>query len=317
MKRLLPTLILVLVCIGGFWYASSHSFFKEKAVEPQKLTTVQSADINAVQLQTVDAASGTASLIELTKSGTDWQMAKPATYTVNHLSVEGWNDAFSALTYDSKVGDNPTNLADFGLADPKQFFKVTLKDGTVKNLLVGNPLPVAGHVYAKLADAPAVYELSDQALQSITKQPLDFIETNAVQLKYDNVKSIQVEWKGAKWLLDKAQADKTVLESTWKLDGKDLKANEGTAILDKVVALATAQLPKAASDIKMDAPELRITVTESAAGKEAATTYIGKVDQENVWIVKQGDAWAYSVPTANVQAVYDASKPPEPSASPK
>jgi hypothetical protein len=138
-------------------------------------------------------------------------------------------------------------------------------------------------------------------------------------VKYDNVKSIQMEWKGSKWLLEKAQADKTVFESTWKLDGKDRKAEEGTAILDKIVALSTAELPKAAAEIKMDAPELKFTVTESAAGKDTVSTFTGKIDKENVWITKQGGAWAFSVPMTSVQEAFDASKPvatPAPSITP-
>jgi hypothetical protein len=327
MKRLLPTLILVLICIGGFWYATSHALFKDKSTaDPAiKLFTLQSADIQAIQLKANiapdpaanNAAPSTPAVTELAKKGADWQMLQPSAWPVNHFSVDSWNDAFTGLTYDGKIDDASTNPADFGLADAAQYFQITLKDGSVKKLLVGNPMPVAGHVYAKLADAATVYELSDQSVQAISKQPLDFIDKNAVKFNYDKTKSIQVEWKGSKWLLEKTQADKTVNESTWKLDGKDRKPEEGTAILDKVTALTTAQLPKAASAVLMEAPELKITITESDAGKDTSTTFFGKIDQDNVWIVQQGGAWAYSVPTTGVQALFDASKPPVPAATTK
>lgn len=320
MKRLLPTLIVVIVCIAGFWYASSHSFFKEKAAEEKKLVTLKAADITAIQLQATDAASTNnqdAALkpTELAKKSANWEMTLPAAYPVNSFGVDSWNDAYAALTYESVVEENPTNLADYGLVEPKQFFQVTLQDGTTKKLLIGNSLPIEGHVYAKFADASKVYDVTDQALEGLKKQPLDFINKNAVKLAYDNVKSIQFEWKGAKWLLEKAQADKTVFESTWKLDGKERKANEGTAIIDKIVGLSTAVLPKAASEVKMDAPELKIIVTESNAGKDTISTFIGKIDQDNVWIAKQGGAWAFTVPATAVQEAFDASKPVEPAAS--
>lgn len=320
MKRLLPTLIVVIVCIAGFWYASSHSFFKEKAAEEKKLVTLKAADITAIQLQATDAASTNnqdAALkpTELAKKSANWEMTLPAAYPVNSFGVDSWNDAYAALTYESVVEENPTNLADYGLVEPKQFFQVTLQDGTTKKLLIGNALPIEGHVYAKFADASKVYDVTDQALEGLKKQPLDFINKNAVKLAYDNVKSIQFEWKGAKWLLEKAQADKTVFESTWKLDGKERKANEGTAIIDKIVGLSTAVLPKAASEVKMDAPELKIIVTESSAGKDTISTFIGKIDQDNVWIAKQGGAWAFTVPATAVQEAFDASKPVEPAAS--
>jgi hypothetical protein len=321
MKRLLPTLILVLVCLGGFWYASSQSFFKDKTVvDAKKLVVLKATDIQAIQIQARDAASTDSTDIalkptELTKKSTNWEMTLPAAYPVNSFSVDSWNDAYAALTYESVVEENPTNLADYGLAEPKEYFQVNLPDGTTKKLLIGNALPIEGHVYAKFADAPKVYDVTDQALAGLKKQPLDFIDKNAVKFTYDNVKSIQVEWKGAKWLLEKAQADKTVFESTWKLDGKERKANEGTAIIDKIVALAASELPKAATEIKMDSPELLITVTETAAGKDNVLTFTGKIDKENVWITKQGGAWAFSVPAASVQEAFDASKPVVPTAT--
>jgi hypothetical protein len=325
MKRLLPTLLLVIVCIGGFWYASSQSFFKDKTVvNEKKLVVLKAADIQAIQLQAKNALSSVSpdavfDLTELTKKAANWEMIKPAAYPVNSFSVDSWNEAYAALTYEGIVEESPTSLADYGLDKPQQYFQVTLKDGTIKKLLIGNALPIEGHVYAKFADAPKVFDVSDTLLAGLKKQPLDFVNKNAVMVKYDNVKSIQMEWKGAKWLLEKAQADKTVFESTWKLDGKERKANEGTAILDKIVALSTVVLPKAAAEVKMDEPELRITITESEAGKDTVSTFTGKIDKDNVWITKQGGAWAFSVPIASVQEAFDSSKPvatPAPSITP-
>ncbi|CAK4835298.1 unnamed protein product [Aphanomyces euteiches] len=315
MKRLLPTLILVIVCIGGFWYASSQNFFKDKAVvDEKKLVTLTAADIQGISFQARNAASSESpdavyELTELAKKAAAWEMIKPTAYPVNSYSVDSWNEAFAGLTYESVVEENATSLADYGLAEPKEYYQVSLKDGSTKKLLIGNPLPIEGHVYAKFADAPKVYDVSEQSLQSLIKQPLDFVNKNAVMVAYDKVKSIQMDWKGSKWLLEKAQADKTVFESTWKLDGEERKANEGTAILDKIVALSTAELPKAAIEVKMDAPELKFTVTESDAGKDTISTFTGKIDKENVWISKQGGAWAFSVPVASVQEAFDASKP--------
>jgi hypothetical protein len=314
MKRLLPTLILVIVCIGGFWYAASHSFFQDKTTDAVKnLINLKAADIQAIQLQVRDTTDpfSSADLLKLTelKKTTEWQMLKPSELPVNPFSVDSWNEAFAGLTYESIVDENPANLADYGLAESKRFFQAIFKEGTIKKLMIGNALPIEGHVYAKFADAPKVYDITEQALQSLQKQPLDFVDKNAVKFKYDNVKSIQLEWKGAKWLLEKAQADKTVFESAWKLDGKELKSNEGTAIIDQIVALSTDQMPKASAEVKMNSPELKITVTETESGKETSSAFNGKILNDKVWIHKQDGAWAFAVPTVSVQEAFDAGKP--------
>lgn len=305
MKRFLPTLILVVVCIGGFWYASSQSFFKDKSKdEVKQLMTVSSANVESISVKTTVATTA------LVRKGEGWEMAKPSILPVAGATVEQWLGSFSKLTYNSKVNENPQalDLAGFGLAEPQQEFKVTMKDGSSQTLWIGMPLAIAGNVYAKLANSPVVYEISDQAVQSLAKQPLDFIDKRAVQIKYDAVKKLQVEWKTEKWQLDKAQADKTVFESTWKLGDKELKPNEGTAILDKVVALATKEMVKPAAEVKLDQPDLKLLITEVEADKETIQTYLGKIEKEMVWIVKQGGAWAYSIPLTQVQELIDTPK---------
>lgn len=323
MKRLLPTLLLVIVCIGGFWYASSQSFFKEEvAVEEKKLVAMQAADIESIQLQNIQpAATDTEATppvtgpIELSKKGDNWEIIKPVAYPLSTISVDSWKDAFAALTYESIVEESPASLTDYGLDEPNQFFQATLKDGTVKKLLIGNPLPIEGHSYVKLADAAQVYDVSDQVLDGLKKQPLDFVDKNVFKVEYANLKSLQAEWKGSQWLLEKAQADKTVFESTWKLDGKDKAAVEGTAIIDGIVGLIGTDLPKAANELKLDAPELRFIFSGAADGKESAATYIGKIDGEYVWMGKEGGNWFFSFPITTVQDIFNTGQIVEPAST--
>ncbi|GIP41030.1 hypothetical protein J31TS4_43100 [Paenibacillus sp. J31TS4] len=302
MKKFLPTILLVLVCLGGYWYASSQNFFQEKQDDAAKpLVQAQASDLQQVK---IESACGT---VELVKQGEAWQMTQPQPYPVNKYMVDSWLGAFSMLSYDTKVDEQPKDLAEFGLDKPMLQLEAKLADGTSKKVLVGNALPVAGSYYAKLDGDPAVYSISETALQSLGKQAVDFAEKNAVSVDYNKVKRLDVSWKGTAWSLTKKDAAKAAYESAWTLGEKELKAENGTIPLDKLTTLSSEELPKAAAQVKLDNPELKVEVKEGGAdGAETASVYVGKVEGSVVWVAKQGGAWAYPVPMDAVQALADA-----------
>lgn len=301
MKKFLPTILLVVICIGGFIYASNKSFFKkEEPIDAKQLISIKAEDVKSVSLPNGD------NRIEMSrKDETTWEMQKPANVPLSSSTVDGWVNSFAFLTYTSKVDENATDLAQYQLDKPLLTYEVTMKDGTVHKLLIGKALPVAGTSYAKLEESPVVYELSDDTIQTLAQTADSFADKRALPFNYDKVVSMTVEWKGQKWALTKAQSDKSVFESTWKLGDKELKPEEGSPLLDAAIGLEGNGLPQAASAVKVDNPELKIEVKEKDGDKETSNVYVGKIADANVNIVKQGGAWAYAVALDSVQALYD------------
>ena len=305
MRRFLPTILLVVLCVGGFWYAKSQSFFKSNdSKAEQKLVSVEVADVKGFSINL------RGEFVQLDKKDGIWAMSKPASYPIDKYSPDDWIGSFVDLVYVSKIDDKPDNLAAFGLDKPSQQYQITLKDGSVKKLLIGESLPVPGNSYAKLDDAPAVYEVSDQTLQGLQRMPIDFLDTAALSFQYEKIKSLGVEWKGDKWLLEKVEANKTAYDTKWKIGSLELKPADGMALLDKVTNMRTEELVKPASDVKVDAPELKVEIKEDDKGKEEVTSYVGKVDKDDIWILKQGGAWAYKLPVVLVQDLYENGKNP-------
>lgn len=301
MKRYLPTVLLVIACLGGFWYAQSKSLFQNNDGSAIKhLVTVKAEDIQTISFPSADAN------VELARKGEDWEMVKPDAFPVESYGADGWVSGFVTLTYESKVDENAQNLAEFGLDNPAQQYEVKLKNGSVQKLLVGSPLPVAGTSYAKLDDSPVVYEVGDQQLQALAKQPYDFVSKNAVDLDYNKSTAVTVEWKGQKWRLDKTDKDKNAYEANWKIGDRELKPEEGSRVLDMLTYLQTEQMPKRAADVKSDAPELKLDIVMQAEdGKETTKMYTGKLDNDTVWIASQDGAWAYAVPADSIQQIYE------------
>jgi hypothetical protein len=313
MKRLFPTLLLVILCIGGFWYASSKDFFKEKTNTSPSLVKINRDEVASYSIKTGE------DVIEMQRKDGKWTMTKPSALPLNDSSADGWVESFNALSKDKTVDAKPSDLAQFGLDKPGQQFQITLQNGTVHTLSVGAPVAIQGFNYAMISDSPEVFQLSDTKVKPLAMKQIDFMDKSPVKLEYDQVSNIAVDWKGQKWMLAKMDPDKKSYESDWKLGEQTVKGADAGAYLDQLQFLSTDTPAKPSSEVKLDAPELRIEVKSvDAAKKETTTTYIGKVQQDVVWFVKEGGEWAYALPVASIQELADKGKPqPQQSGDPK
>jgi hypothetical protein len=297
MKKLIPTLLLVIVCIGAFWYASSKDFFREKTVQPTKLASINKEEVQTIGIQTQE------NQVELARKGTGWDMTKPSALPLNTNLVEGWIDAYALLTSDKVIEENASDLVKYGLDKPAEVYKATLKDGSVKTIQVGTALPIQGYFYVKVEGSPAVYQVGEQALSGLKKAPMDFMDAAPLKFDNDKVQSAKITWRGQSWTLTKTDKDKPAAGAAWKLGDKELKGTDAITLLDKLTFLHTAELVKPSKDVAMTAPELQMEITMADNAKD---TYQGKLEQDKLWLVKQGGAWAYALPAADIQALADA-----------
>ncbi len=308
MKRFIPTILLVVICIGGFWYASSKDFFQEKKDEPKSLITLKQEDVQSIHVKKEEEQ------IELARNGSGWEMKNPAAAPINTNQVGSWLDALGLVTSTKLVEDQVSNLANYGLDKPLGTYEVTLKDGSKKGLLVGTALPIEGFSYVQVEGSSAVYQVSDQTLSALGKAPVDFAETSPFKFENDKVQSVKVTWKGQSWTLAKTDKDKVAAEANWKLGDKELKGAEANPLLDELIFLHSAELPQPAAQKPTAGGELKVELVLSVDGKEVTEIYEGKLSQDQVWLTKQGGQWAYLLTAADIQKLADAyaGKPAQP-----
>lgn len=299
MKKFIPTLLLVVICASGIWYASSQSWFQEPPVN-EEIPLVSLGDrIQEVVKISIQTTEGT---VELSKQEDGWVMEQPASYPVNLFMVDSWLTAFAGITYTDLVDEEPADLDEFGLEAPERRFDLILNDGTTYTIMTGNASPVSDHYYAKLENAPEVYTIAGTAVQSLSKQPLDLIEKNVFKINYDKVQSIDFTWREKHWLLAKLEPDKAPYESAWKLDGTQREASEGASILDKMTTIYTGQLPVSVEEKAMEQPELQIKVKEGDGEQASEVTFAGKIEGELIWVHKVGSPWIYSANVADIDS---------------
>ncbi|WNR44737.1 DUF4340 domain-containing protein [Paenibacillus roseipurpureus] len=308
MKRFIPTILLVVLCIGGFWYASTKDFFQEKKDEPKSLLTLKQEEVQAISLST----EGGLTLLNRTTNG--WDMQKPQAAPINANQVDAWLDAIGLVTSTKLVDEQATNLVEYGLDKPVGTYEVTMKDGSKKGLLVGTALPIQGFSYVQVAGAPAVYQVSDQPLTSLKKAPVDFAQTSPIQLENDKVQSVKLTWKGQSWTLAKSDKDKVAADASWKLGDKELKGADASPLLDQLIFLHSAELPQAAAAKPTTGGELKLEIALTVDGKDVTDVYEGKSSGDQIWLAKQGGQWAYALTAEDIQKLADAyaGKPAQP-----
>ncbi|TDF93447.1 DUF4340 domain-containing protein [Paenibacillus piri] len=303
MKRLIPTLLLVIICIGGFWYASSKDFFKETKPPAAALVKVNKDEVASFTIKSTDME------IELQHKDGQWAMTKPSAIPLDGYSADNWVESFNSLSKEQTVDANPSDLAQFGLDKPGLQLTVNLKNGESHTVSLGNATAIQGFSYAMTNGSKEVFQLSDSQLQLLAKKQIEFMEKSPIKFDYDDVRSLSVDWKGQKWMLTKSDADKKSYESDWKLGEQVVKGADAGSYLDTLQFLATDQAAKPAGEIKLDAPELRIELkTVDASKKEQTAVYQGKVQQDFVWVVKEGSPWAYALPVTAIQELADKGK---------
>ncbi|GAB2719331.1 DUF4340 domain-containing protein [Paenibacillus thermoaerophilus] len=315
-RKLLPTIILVVLCVAGFLYAKSEDFFRKQEEQPDKLAAVSVGDVTGVSIRPKDGEE-----LALEKRDGGWEMTKPSAIPVSASAVESWIGSYADLPFEKPVDENPQDLAKYGLGDGAYaVYEVKLADGSTRRITVGDILPTANARYVKLSDQPAVYRLDESKLQTLSKTQLDFMNKDVIDMEYSKLKSITYTWKGAMYEITKNDASKATYESDWTVNGKTVKGADIDSAFVKLMFLETDQLAKPSADVSLDSPEMTVEIVTEAEGKETRKTYVGKTDGDNVWLAEQGGKWAYAVPSSEADAVVEAIdkalNPPQPSPSP-
>lgn len=99
---------------------------------------------------------------------------------LNMPMLQGAASSMCTVEPESTVAENPPNLGDYGLTEPRAEFSARYTDGSTFTLQLGNDAPGGGGVYAKTADSNTVYLFSSYIFSNLLKGRLDYIDTTVI-----------------------------------------------------------------------------------------------------------------------------------------
>lgn len=218
-------------------------------VEQKKKINILSLKKEDVQQIQITQSNGD---LLLTYNNGKFELRENPKLELDEATLNDLMTSLSLLQSDKLIGENITNLSDFGLAVPSGKLLLKLGDGSQKTLEIGDALPQEKGYYVKIAGEAKVYlldkETSEKLMLNLTKirskQLVSFKKENTGLLRLsrqDNTvfEALSDKQNPAKWNLTKPfayQADDAKIDEILSLffnlkikdfipkGGKDLEA---------------------------------------------------------------------------------------------
>jgi hypothetical protein len=137
-------LLAILVALGAYLYFVESK--RDPAETGEKRDKVFTVEADAIEEVTVKAESGERTTLR--KTGSEWQLVEPTTAPADATEISGITSNLARLEQERLVEENPSDLAEFGLAEPR--IEVSFKaGGNEQRLLIGSKTPTGADLYAK------------------------------------------------------------------------------------------------------------------------------------------------------------------------
>ena len=191
MRGLTSTIILVLVLagLGAYIYFVESERPAGGLEEREKVFAVQADEIEEI---TVTAEGETTTL---RKSDGTWKIATPVTADADATEVSNLTSTLAALEITRVVDENASNLADYGLADPR--IKIAYKTSAGSGELhVGEKTPTQSDMYALRPGTSRVFLVPAYQETSLAKSTFDLRDKQVLQFERDKIDTIELSQPG-------------------------------------------------------------------------------------------------------------------------
>ncbi|MGH9142621.1 MAG: DUF4340 domain-containing protein, partial [Vicinamibacterales bacterium] len=232
MRGLRSTIVLVVVLagLGAYIYfvtskvpeggAAAGDVKKEKV-----FAAVQTDKIDEVKVST---AAGDATTLK--KDGSIWKITQPSDLPASESEVSQLTSALGQVEIDRVIDDNPSNLNDYGLSNPR--VEVDFKaagDKDYRKLFIGEKTPTGGDFFAKRNDDKKVFLIAAAQDTAFNRTTFDLRDKTLLKFERDKVdalditaggKTITIAKDGGDWKMSKPVQTKADFGSVEGLVGR-------------------------------------------------------------------------------------------------
>ncbi len=266
MRGLTTTIILVLVLagLGAYIYFVESERPAGGIEDREKVFAVEADQIEQITL----TAKGETTT--LTKTDGVWKITAPVMADADSAQVSSLTTAIAALEINRVLDENASNLAEFGLADPriKVAFKAASTSGEIH---FGETTPTQGDMYAVKAGQPRVFLVAAHQDASLAKNTFDLRDKRVLHFDRDKIDTLELTQPGASTVQLARAGNEWTIKSPLEARG-DYSAIEGL-----VTRLSTASMtelidPNSPESFGLETPSAAVTV---GTGSTRATLELG------------------------------------------
>lgn len=184
--RTFIVLLLIAVPLGYFVYRDSQRPAGDDEAKKEKVFSVEPDTIEEISVK-----SESGEQTRLQKSGTAWQIVAPAGAQPDQSEVSSLTSSLSSLEVQRIVDENPPDLKEYGLAQPR--IEVSFKAGGQAHvLLVGQKTPPGTDLYAKRGDDTKVFLIPSYVEATFNKSPFDLRDKSVVKVDREKLDALEV-----------------------------------------------------------------------------------------------------------------------------
>ena len=281
MRGLKSTLALVVVLAGLGAYIYFVTWKQPAGGDTGKKQEKVFTALEADKIEEVKVSLASGEVTSLKKDSGAWQMTQPITVKADDTEVSGITSALSSVEMTRVIDENPTNLVDYGLSNPRiQLDFKAAGDKDYRKLLIGEKSPTGSDLFAKRNDEKRVFLIPAFQESTLNKSTFDLREKTLLKFERDKVDGIDIAAAGKNTAFAKQGTD-------WKITKPlDVRA-DFSAVEGLVGRLQSAQMKSIVTqeptpdDLKkygLDKPETTVNIK---AGSATATLLLGGKTAEN------------------------------------
>ena len=276
-------LIVILAGLGAYIYFVTSKTPEGGADAGKKQEKVFAA-LQADKIEEIKISTAAGEATTLKKEGTAWKIAQPIETLASDSEVSGVTSALSSVEIVRVIDENPANLNDYGLSNPR--IEIDFKasgDKEYRKLLVGEKTPTGSDLFAKRNDEKKVFLIQAMQETSFNRTTFDLRDKTLLKFERDKVDALDITAGGKTLALGKDGGD-------WKISKPvQTKADFGS-VEGLVGRLQTVQMKSIVADTAtpddlkkygLDKPEA--TVNLGLGSAKATLLFGGKAADNTVY----------------------------------
>jgi hypothetical protein len=274
-------LFIVLVGLGAYiYFVTAKKSGGDTGPKKEKVfATVEPDKIEELKIK-----SESGDVTSLKKVSGTWQIVAPVSAPAAESEIIGLTSALGQMEIVRVIDENPTDLKDYGLANPR--IEVEFKSGEGKpsgRILVGDKTPTGASLYAKRNDEKRVFLIADFQDSSLNKSTFNLRDKTLIKIARDKVDGVEVDVSGKPIQFAKDGSD-------WKITKPIAARADFSSVEGLVGKIETAQMKSivteqaSPADLKtygLDKPDATITINEGSA--RAVVEVGGKAAEDAVY----------------------------------
>ena len=266
--------------------------------QPKDLRDKQLLDFQDEDVQRVVITGGESGPVTLRRRGPDAWVVQPGDLPADLTEVRSYLSSLRSTRAVDFVADDPTDLAPYGLDEPRLRVAVHTDEDETADATLGlggeRQEGEQTQIYAKAADKPTVVVLGQWTLRSLDKTPAEFRDKTVLAFDPDRIGEVALQRDDATGFLLRRGP-----EGTWRVEGLDARPDQ-----DAVTRLLTDLRELKGSDVVaeepspdlaawgLDTPTLRIALGDRE-GEPLGTVLATKHD-ETYYTTLEGSGLVYA-----------------------